>query len=40
MPVLVPSCVTLNHEPEGIYQFSGNNECKFYEEDCTPFILI
>ena len=40
MPVLVSSRVSLNHGPESISQFSGNNNCKFYKEDCATFILI
>ena len=40
MPLLVLSCVSLNHGPESISQFSGNNDCKFYKEDCTIFILM
>ena len=40
MPLLVSGCVSLNHGPESISQFSGNNDCKFYKEDCTIFILM
>ena len=40
MPVLISSGVSLHNDPESIYQFLGNKECKFYKEYCTPFILI